>query len=127
MLEPNQNLRDLLAGERTMLAWVRTGLALMGFGFVVARFGLFLRELAKVGMNVSTKTGMSLWIGVGLVVLGIFTVIINTLQHYQGVVRLRKGLEYQEPGGINLTLVIPVTLVFFGAWMVFYLISLKSL
>ena len=29
-----------LAAERTFLAWIRTGLALMGFGFVVARFGL---------------------------------------------------------------------------------------
>jgi hypothetical protein len=33
---------DYLAAERTFLAWIRTGLALMGFGFVVARFGLFL-------------------------------------------------------------------------------------
>ena len=36
---------DYLAAERTFLAWIRTGLALMGFGFVVARFGLFLRAL----------------------------------------------------------------------------------
>ena len=35
-----------MAAERTLLAWIRTGLAMMGFGFVVARFGLFLRELA---------------------------------------------------------------------------------
>ena len=34
------------AAERTFLAWIRTGLALMGFGFVVARFGLFLKEVA---------------------------------------------------------------------------------
>jgi putative membrane protein len=38
--------RVYFAAERTLLAWVRTGLAMMGFGFVVARFGLFLRELA---------------------------------------------------------------------------------
>jgi putative membrane protein len=35
------SLSDYLAAERTLLAWIRTGLALMGFGFVVARFGLF--------------------------------------------------------------------------------------
>ena len=32
--------RIYLAAERTFLAWVRTSLALMGFGFLIARFGL---------------------------------------------------------------------------------------
>jgi putative membrane protein len=50
---PRQNVdsRDLptyLAEDRTFLAWIRTGIALMGFGFVVARFGLFLRELEAI-------------------------------------------------------------------------------
>ncbi len=35
--------RVFFAAERTLLAWVRTGLAVMGLGFVVARFGLFVR------------------------------------------------------------------------------------
>ncbi len=39
---------DSLAAERTYLAWIRTGLALMGFGFVVARFGLFLKQLELI-------------------------------------------------------------------------------
>jgi Domain of unknown function (DUF202) len=33
------------AAERTLLAWIRTGLALMGFGLVVAHFGLFLQQI----------------------------------------------------------------------------------
>jgi putative membrane protein len=38
--------RIYMAAERTFLAWIRTGIAFMAFGFVVARFGLFLREIA---------------------------------------------------------------------------------
>ena len=37
--------RVYFAAERTLLAWIRTGLTVVGLGFVVARFGLFLRML----------------------------------------------------------------------------------
>jgi putative membrane protein len=39
--KPAPDLRDYLAEERTLLAWIRTGIALMGLGFVIARFGIF--------------------------------------------------------------------------------------
>ncbi|MEO8217955.1 MAG: DUF202 domain-containing protein [Acidobacteriota bacterium] len=61
-----------LALERTFLAWIRTGLAMMGFGFVVARFGLFLRELERVrGAVVPPGRGISPLLGTGLVALGV--------------------------------------------------------
>ena len=34
----------------SLLAWLRTAIALMGFGLVVARFGLFLRT-AQLGSS----------------------------------------------------------------------------
>lgn len=37
--------REHQANERTFLAWLRTAIALIGFGFAIARFGLFLRQL----------------------------------------------------------------------------------
>ncbi|HUA09929.1 MAG TPA: DUF202 domain-containing protein [Candidatus Acidoferrales bacterium] len=39
---------EVLANERTYLAYVRTAIALIAFGFVIARFGLFEREIAVV-------------------------------------------------------------------------------
>ena len=47
MTSQDRDPRIYFAAERTFLAWIRTGLALMGFGFVVARFGLFLRQLGN--------------------------------------------------------------------------------
>ncbi len=38
--------RDHLANERTFLAWIRTTLGLLGLGFVLARMGIFLRQIA---------------------------------------------------------------------------------
>jgi putative membrane protein len=39
---------DVLANERTFLAYVRTALAFIAFGFVIARFALFEREMSFV-------------------------------------------------------------------------------
>src|SRR5579883_2977529 len=74
--------RIRFAAERTLLAWIRTGLALMGFGFVVARFGLFLRELAAVNQTaVSHSPKVSLWIGIALVVLGVCLNLLAAWEH----------------------------------------------
>jgi putative membrane protein len=69
------SFRDHAANERTLLAWIRTGIALMAFGFAIARFGLFLREIAEAGtLHVSHVRGAgSAWFGVALVVLGLVT------------------------------------------------------
>jgi putative membrane protein len=86
--------RVRLAAEPTLLAWMRTGLALMGFGFVVARFGLFIRELAGVGKPVSTRhPRLSLWSGTTPVA---FLVVLNLLTGVRYLQFLR-CLELGEP------------------------------
>ena len=40
--------REHQANERTFLAWLRTSTSLIGFGFAIARFGLFMRQLNLV-------------------------------------------------------------------------------
>lgn len=47
----SSRVRDHLANERTFLAWVRTSLGLIGLGFVIARMGLLLRQLALASGN----------------------------------------------------------------------------
>jgi putative membrane protein len=77
--------RVFFAAERTLLAWVRTGLTIMAFGFVVARFGLFLRLLATqqpgVVANVDAHHGISNIVGILLVVVGIACMILGAFQH----------------------------------------------
>ena len=71
--------RIYLAGERTLLAWVRTGITVSGLGFVVARFGLFLRLVSN---SQNTPPGPSSHlIGVGLIFTGAAAVSIAALHH----------------------------------------------
>jgi putative membrane protein len=81
--------RVYFAAERTLLAWVRTGLTVIGLGFVVARFGLFLRVVR--GGEGDGYLGSSL-IGVGLVLLGSAALAVAAWQHF----RFSRGLG---PGG----------------------------
>jgi putative membrane protein len=110
------------AAERTLLAWIRTGLALMGFGFVVARFGLFLREIAAARQEVPAHSyGWSLWIGTGLVVLGVAVTLLAAAQHRRILRRLDRGEGYLAPQW-SLGLVVSVLLAILGAAMVAYLL-----
>ena len=66
----SKRVTDHLANERTFLAWVRTSLAIMGFGFVVERFGLLLREIGTKITNVPIPNHYSALVGITLTVLG---------------------------------------------------------
>jgi len=102
--------KDLLAAERTLLAWLRTGIALMGFGFVVARFGLFLRELAHAGGHVVSQRVDSGWIGTLVAASGVGVNVWASLRHRAIVRRLRAGsMDIGTAGPVTVGLATSVT------------------
>ncbi len=105
-----------------MLAWIRTGIALMAFGFAIARFGLFLRELATVGSatpRAPTSLGTA-WLGTVLCALGMVTNLLATLRY----ARIRKAIERGDVGAPRATL---VYVVGFGAALIGLVMSLLLL
>jgi putative membrane protein len=126
--EGNQSagLSDYLAAERTLLAWIRTGMALMGFGFVVARFGLFLQELQVVQASASPHSyGLSLWFGTALIAVGVLVNLFAGWQHARLVRDLDRGAPAHSRSS-TMAVAIAVFLALVGLAMTIYLISLRG-
>jgi putative membrane protein len=114
--------RVRFAAERTFLAWIRTGLAMTGFGFVVARFGMFLRELAAArGAEDPHSPRLSVWVGSALIVLGVAVTVVTATQHVRVLSRLRQGLPL-EPDRWPLAVIVSFLLSVVGILMTVYLI-----
>jgi len=117
---------DYLAAERTFLAWIRTGLALMGFGFVVARFGLFLEALHTGQWSFPARQYRpSFWFGTGLILLGVLVNVFCTWNH----IRLVRELNRGEPAVRRpspLAVAVAVILAALGLAMAVYLISVRD-
>jgi putative membrane protein len=106
---------------------MRTGLALMGFGFVVARFGLFLREIAATGGAAAHEgsTGWSLWIGTVLIALGVAVSVISSVEYCRFVRSFQQGLPY-TPRTALLAVSVAFILAILGIVMAIYLIVAGS-
>jgi len=117
------DVRDFLSAEQNFLAWIRTGLSLMGFGFVVARFGLFLQEVRLAEPQLPTRSyGVSIWSGTAMIALGVAVNIFASWRHVQLVRQLNQGAtDFNKPSFGALAVALILALV--GLAMAAYLIS----
>ena len=117
----NQHIGDHLANERTFLAWVRTSIGIMGFGFVVVKFSLFIRQIA-VALDAEhmlpRKTSYSQLIGILLVALGGMIIILAYFRYR----KIQRQLQIGEFRQSDLLIKISTGLISIGC--VFLLIYL---
>ncbi len=117
---PN-SIRDHLANERTFLAWIRTSIALMGFGFVIVKFAVFVREMVIVlgdKAPVMPKT-YSAQIGVGMVVFGAITALLGYIS-FKNTERKIQTQVYSATNSLQLWVTIIIILV--SAVLVYFLL-----
>ncbi len=116
---------DYFAAERTFLAWIRTGVALMGFGFVVARFGLFLHELGIMQVAAPARSyGLSLWFGTALIGLGVLINVASSIHHVRVIDQLNRGATaFERPS--RTAIIVAALLAMLGLAMAIYLVTLQ--
>ena len=124
---PERDPRVRFAMERTFLAWTRTALALMGFGFIVARLGLMMRELAAASggpgtVQSSAGAPMSIWLGAALVVLGILVQGFAIREHRYLLVLFRRGDPVDDVSW-PLSTMLATALIVIGVGLAMYILQ----
>jgi putative membrane protein len=90
---PNPNeLRDHLANERTLLAWARTAITIMALGFVIAKFGILVREVRGLTHAAQEAVHFSALFGAALACTGAVALAFAAA----AFVRVKRGIDRQE-------------------------------
>jgi uncharacterized membrane protein YidH (DUF202 family) len=88
--DDSARLRDLLANNSTLLAYIRTALSFAGLGFAVAKFGLTPSMTRTAGV-----------LGTFMVVVGMLVIVIRFTQ-YRAVIR-QVGPPPDVPGAAKMS------------------------
>jgi len=122
-IDETKRATEYLANERTFLAWIRTSVAVVSLGFVLARFSVWLRELAiqRAPQFPVHRGGISLPIGIGMMTFGGMLSVLAAWRYHvvnrdieRGKVRADRGL---------VILVTAATAVLSGAMIAFALLT----
>lgn len=119
-----KNFSDHAANERTFLAWVRTAIAVMAFGFLVAKFNLFLKIAAQSLTDGSTRVIAVPSVGFGDVA-GLILIVAGTTMVAMAAVRfVRTGRAIDSPqqriDGARMDLALSLLMVVLGIALALY-------
>ncbi len=116
---------DHAANERTFLAWVRTAIAVMAFGFLVAKFDLFLKiaahSLAAGDQIVSLPRGdFGGAVGAVLIIAGTVMVVLAAVRF----AHTRRAIDSADPGTdtVGADLALAAMMAALGLALVLYLL-----
>ena len=117
---PNPNeLRDHLANERTLLAWARTAITIMALGFVIAKFGILVREVRGLTHAAQEAVHFSALFGAALACTGAVALALAAA----GFVRVKRGIDRQEVSvSPTVGLVVAAVLTIVGLLLAVYLL-----
>jgi putative membrane protein len=107
-LDPDKIESEILANERTFLAWVRTNIAVMSLGFVIARFSVWMDEVSfRVNPQILThRLAISAPLGECMIGLGALLTIFAAWRYHVVNQAIKRG-EIEA----DLQMVIAVTVV----------------
>jgi uncharacterized membrane protein YidH (DUF202 family) len=124
-----RNRRVHMANERTFLAWIRTSIGIMAFGFVVEKFGLFIRQLSYfLGKSPDLKPafgqtqpppGYSSLLGILLIGLGALMGALAFIR-YKKIERQIDKDSYQP--SLILDILLTLSIFSIGIFLIIYLI-----
>ena len=124
--KPAADLRDYLAEERTFLAWIRTGIALMGFRFLVVHFGISGDEPHTLQHAPGSRPQeLSLWLGLGLIGIGVTVNLFSALRYMRLAGALRCG-QFVQRSLSKQGLIVALFLALFGVAMAIWIIPVVT-
>jgi len=124
-ISEDKRATEYLANERTFLAWIRTSIAVISLGFVITKFGVWLRELAvRIDPRMPVqKTGVSLWMGVALMALGGVLAVTAAWRYHIVNEAIERGKVQADRG---LVVVVTVAVGLLAVLMIAYMVSTAS-
>lgn len=112
---------ELLANERTFLAWIRTSIAVISLGFVIAKFSIWFNQFEKTTGIKAEAIHSGLSIPIGVIMMGFGGALaFMAFARYRIISRqIEHGEVYADQG---LVLLVTLFVVFLAIMVIIYIV-----